>query len=761
MNQTARCPVCQVTLAESSLEGLCPSCLLKRGLEANTVPADTIEPVGEGKVPSQWTLPELSYIRELFPDLEIREFIGRGGMGAVYRARQKTLDREIALKILPQEIGKSPEFAERFTREARAMARLNHPHIVTIHEFGQREQLYYLMMEFVDGMNLRSLMESGHVASAEALAIVPQICEALQYAHQKDVVHCDIKPENILLNQQGQVKIADFGLARLVGRETIPSSERVMGTPKYMAPEQRLQPTEVDHRADIYAVGVVFYQMLTGELPQGSIEPPSRKVLIDVRLDAVVLRALEREPDRRYQQIGEIKTEVQSIVTSPAPVPPSNRINSGTFPGVSDWKRVGQWLRRSKPVTIALVLGVSLLAILAATNLVQSKPVEPELSDLLSGNPAQVNLAMVQLTAAPHKLSRLANEQLIQVALFRPISPWAWQELSHRTLSAKEIERICQGLLDWMKSNHPNGFTGHLDWLEGFLTVLNRQGVLPFAWKVEFLQAYHGILRSDAIRMRVGKREVQVQVDWRNPFELTAIGLAVVNEMKSVSIDGMPVSFPRQDNRHPHYFAEISLPDLAPGEHRLRFDVQSHVEAAESSNEPETKSAAVTRPVQASSWRRSVETRLMVYSNDEVLIKLADNPEWNPKETHGLEVQSTVAISGAQQEVVIEFAVNSSLRVPIAFDVSLIVGQAEIACGTMSAYIKNDKHVVITNNRKRIPVKASLAELKEAELILKPNVQLLESLPEIQQIWGQEIRYHGIPHSSKLEVQMADVPNSF
>ena len=153
-----------------------------------------------------------------FPDLEILELVGRGGMGVVYKARQKRLDRLVALKILSPKIGQDPAFAERFAREARAMAMLSHPHVVAVYDFGQTEGLYYFLMEFVDGVNLRQLLDTGKLSPEEALAIVPQICEALQYAHDHGVVHRDIKPENMLLDKKGRVKIADFGIAKLVGK---------------------------------------------------------------------------------------------------------------------------------------------------------------------------------------------------------------------------------------------------------------------------------------------------------------------------------------------------------------------------------------------------------------------------------------------------------------------------------------------------------------------------------------------------------------
>src|SRR5262249_3022302 len=154
-----------------------------------------------------------------FPQLEILELLGQGGMGIVYKARQPRLDRLVALKILPEEAGRDPAFAERFTREARALARLTHPGVVAVYDFGQSDGRYYLLMEFVDGVNLRHVLREGRLKPAEALKVVPQICEALQYAHDQGVVHRDIKPENILLDRKGHIKIADFGLAKLLGQK--------------------------------------------------------------------------------------------------------------------------------------------------------------------------------------------------------------------------------------------------------------------------------------------------------------------------------------------------------------------------------------------------------------------------------------------------------------------------------------------------------------------------------------------------------------
>jgi len=264
--------------------------------------------------------PSAGRLAELFPGLEIIELIGVGGMGAVYKARQSGLDRLVALKILPEEFGHDVKFALRFTREARTLAKLSHPNIVSVFEFGNVEDTYYFLMEFVDGSTLRDVVSAGQLAPEHALGIVPHLCDALQYAHDKGIVHRDIKPENILIAVDGVVKIADFGLSRILGNESqdemLTGTHQVMGTPRYMAPEQFESSRGVDHRADIYSLGVVFYEMLTGELPIGRFAAPSNKAQIDVRLDEVVLRTLEKEPHRRYQHASQIKSDVQSITSS-------------------------------------------------------------------------------------------------------------------------------------------------------------------------------------------------------------------------------------------------------------------------------------------------------------------------------------------------------------------------------------------------------------------------------------------------------------
>jgi predicted Ser/Thr protein kinase len=318
MTAAKACPQCGTALPADAPEGLCPKCLLQGGLGSGGASAA----VGAGaSTAAYWTsfkAPPPAELAPYFPQLEILELLGQGGMGAVYKARQPGLDRLVALKILPPEASRDMAFAERFTREAQALAKLNHPNIVGVYDFGRSGPLYYFCMEFVDGVNLRHTLRAGQLKPPEALRIVPQICDALQYAHEEGVVHRDIKPENVLLDKKGRVKIADFGLAKLLGCAPadyrLTGAQQVMGTPHYMAPEQVEKPLDVDHRADIYSLGVVFYEMLTGELPLGRFALPSEKVKVDVRLDEVVLRALAKDPERRYQHVSDIKTDMETAL---------------------------------------------------------------------------------------------------------------------------------------------------------------------------------------------------------------------------------------------------------------------------------------------------------------------------------------------------------------------------------------------------------------------------------------------------------------
>ncbi|MBL9142876.1 MAG: serine/threonine protein kinase [Verrucomicrobiaceae bacterium] len=266
-------------------------------------------PRGDWHPPSPWDL------AKLLPQYQIDSMIGRGGMGAVYRGKQTSLDRAVAIKLLPSEMAADEEFVGRFQREARTLAKLQHPGIVAVYDFGQTSEGHlYFVMEYVDGVDLACVIHGDGLNPLQSLDLCSQICGALQYAHEMGVMHRDIKPANVLLTKTGKAKLADFGLARPMVEDHSTAFTRtntVMGTPDYMAPEQLLGLA--DHRADLYAVGVMLYEMLTKQKPRGAWEPPSRKVPVDVQLDQVVIKALQYEREKRYQNATEMKTAVDTV----------------------------------------------------------------------------------------------------------------------------------------------------------------------------------------------------------------------------------------------------------------------------------------------------------------------------------------------------------------------------------------------------------------------------------------------------------------
>lgn len=335
-SEPAACRICGSRIRAGSPVAVCSRCLLADAVNHSRLWAAT----NIATPASHRDLPGLSQLQPLFPDLEFRGVVGAGGMGAVYEAQQIALDRTVAVKILcpPTRHGDAfggAEFVERFRREAKAMARLSHPNIVGIYDSGERGPHHYLLMEFVDGTDLQGLMDSGALELNRIMEIVPQICDALHYAHQAGVTHRDIKPSNILIDHSGTVKITDFGLAQLLQS---PATElpltrhgQFMGTPFYMAPEQLTSPDGVDSRADIYSLGVVFYQILTRRLPQGNFAPPSFHVPgLSANLDRAVMKALAQDPAQRFRNVGEMRNALGTEQTGPAA--PRKRLNRRKLP---------------------------------------------------------------------------------------------------------------------------------------------------------------------------------------------------------------------------------------------------------------------------------------------------------------------------------------------------------------------------------------------------------------------------------------------
>ncbi len=274
--------------------------------------------------PQMWEPPTPAELQALMPGYIIDRLLGRGGMGAVYHGIQIRLDRPVAIKILPPGLEeKDPAFTERFKNEARLMAKLVHPDIVTVFDSGQNaEGQLYFVMEFVDGTDVADLIiKQGRLPQEQACTIAMHVCQALKAAHELGIVHRDIKPANVILNPNGLVKVADFGLARIYDDAAHLGLTRTgfaVGTPDYLAPEAYIEGIKTDGRMDLYALGVMLYQMLTGMLPRGAFKPATVMVPgIEPRFDAIIARALQVNLEERYQTAAEMRHDLARIDFTP------------------------------------------------------------------------------------------------------------------------------------------------------------------------------------------------------------------------------------------------------------------------------------------------------------------------------------------------------------------------------------------------------------------------------------------------------------
>ncbi len=284
-----------------------------------TRPSQAGEPTTIFHSTNNFVPPSPAELTSRLPNLDVTEMVGMGGMGLVYKGRQVFLDRPVAIKLIRPEFGIDDEVQRRFVLEARALAKLTHPYIVSVFDCGKVNDLFYLVMEYVEGTSLRCLIAQKAIAERDVLDYLPQIGEALQYAHETGIVHRDVKPENILVDSRNRVRLVDFGLAKWLEQKgtTDLDNTRVAGTWGYMAPEQLAAPQQVDHRADVFSTGVVFYEMLTGEIPRTERIPPSTKSTSDPRFDPIVMRAIEVDREQRYQQMREMNEAVIQLTRTP------------------------------------------------------------------------------------------------------------------------------------------------------------------------------------------------------------------------------------------------------------------------------------------------------------------------------------------------------------------------------------------------------------------------------------------------------------
>jgi len=300
---------------------------------------------------------------------EVEELVGAGGMSSVYRAHDRLLDRKVALKVMHQHYGADPEYVERFRREARSVAALSHPNVVTVIDRGEHAGRQFIVFEYVDGENLKQLIQRrGPAPVATALELAIQIAQALSFAHQHGLVHRDVKPQNVLLNGDGRAKVTDFGIARSLDvQQSVTHTGTVLGTSDYIAPEQA-QGRAVDEHTDVYSLGVLLYELLTGRVPFvgenfvavamrhiNDPPPPLAESRPDVppRVDAAVQRAMAKDPAERFASMSAFCDELQACLAehqgetqvlpgrAPAAPPPRHRTR----------RRASAW-----PIVLALAL---------------------------------------------------------------------------------------------------------------------------------------------------------------------------------------------------------------------------------------------------------------------------------------------------------------------------------------------------------------------------------------------------------------------
>lgn len=427
MTQLKKCSTCGTVLPPDAPAGVCPRCLLKAGMDdsANAC-ADDATLVGEprptvSRRDEQVTEPDTSLSSDVSPagtkvryfgDYELLEEISRGGMGVVYRARQTRLNRMVAVKMILAGQLASEADVRRFQTEAEAVAILDHPGIVPIFEVGEHDGHHFYSMALVDGESLADQIARKPLSPVEAAKLVRTISLAVAYAHQKDVIHRDLKPSNILIDQNGEPRVVDFGLARRKSIESsLTAAGQVLGTPGYMPPEQASGNTDlVRESADIYGLGAILYAILTGRPPfeaDSAIDtlkqvadcdpvPPSA-INPDVNTDmqTIVLKCLEKRREDRYSTAAELAEELQRYLTG---VPIRAR-------PVSMSHRIWRWGQR-RPLVSGLVSAL-IVAVLAIGGLAWQ---------MSSGSPADVNLTPEVAGNLVSEAASIPNEEWTAIA---------------------------------------------------------------------------------------------------------------------------------------------------------------------------------------------------------------------------------------------------------------------------------------------------------------------------------------------------------
>lgn len=366
---------------------------------------------------------------------EILEKVGGGGMSLVYRAKDIFLNRAVAIKVLREQFANDEEFVKRFRREAQAVASLSHSNIVSIYDVGVEGEVYYLVMEMVEGNNLKEVIkEKGSLPLEEAVRITQQICDALQHAHEHQIIHRDVKPHNILLTKKGRAKVTDFGIARAVSTATVTHTKNIMGSVHYFSPEQA-KGEIADEKSDIYALGVVLYEMITGTMPfegdspisvalkkinEDPVLPRTLNEKINDAVEQVILRAMSRDPQERYDSVRQFKEDLTSAflhnrleykhekkgISEDTITIPSISRHAGKKNDLAAPLKVWAWVM----LTLAII-GFILGMYLSATVIARGEVVVPNVVDL----PAEKGKAVLKTSDLAMEINRKVHHPSIPV----------------------------------------------------------------------------------------------------------------------------------------------------------------------------------------------------------------------------------------------------------------------------------------------------------------------------------------------------------
>jgi tRNA A-37 threonylcarbamoyl transferase component Bud32 len=367
MTTPLHCPQCGKPLASNAPQGLCPACLLQAALPGQSTAASLL---AHDLPPTNTNSPELGARLQYFGDYELIEEIARGGMGVVWKARQTSLHRTVALKMIGAGALASADEVQRFLREAEAAANLQHPNIVAIHEVGEHDGQHYFSMDYVAGRDLGALVREGPLPAQRAARYVKIIAEAIHFAHQRGTLHRDLKPQNVLIDGADQPRITDFGLAKIMEQQDsrLTQSGVVMGSPSYMPPEQAAgRHADIGPHSDVYSLGAMLYELLTGRPPFRAAtamatllqvieaEPTSprrRQADVPPDLDTICLKCLEKSPTARYPSARELAEELNRFLKGePILARPASPV-----------RKALSWSRRH-PGTLAAAAAVVVLAL--------------------------------------------------------------------------------------------------------------------------------------------------------------------------------------------------------------------------------------------------------------------------------------------------------------------------------------------------------------------------------------------------------------